>query len=194
MYTVKTPRTYEKKSSVEQKSGLGEGLFLIKTHVHVTIIIKMAARDILGIVNGLKLVVNSCANHTANEISHCASNSSLRPIIGSLCQTCENAWKGKDYDIDKIEFPGFPDDSFGGFPVEQNWESYQNTIPLSPVNGNGPFTGNGPSGTHRQLHTWCHQRRYLSEVANSVPLNNPKDKKKNSLNGKYKITDNQQVI
>ena len=188
MYTVKTRRTAKRRATwnrFQKNSGLGFMLIsLIKAQQHV----KMAARDILGIVNGLKLVVNSCANHTANEISHCASNSSLRPIIGSLCRTYEDAWKGKDYDLDQIEFPGFPDDSFGGFPVEPDWESHQNTVSSGPVNGNGA------SGTHRQLHTWCHQKRYLSGVANSVPLNNPKDKKKNLLNEKYKITDNQQVI
>ena len=169
----------------------------------------MAARDVLGLVKGVRLVLNSYVNNTAVEVRHCLYNSSVRPVVSYVCQTCEGLWKENDYDLNDTDFPGFPDDSFGGFPIESGWQVPDLEVPPVSVSSNGigdqnksraengsvsrngSVSGNGTTTGYgrRQLHTWCYRKRFQSSTASSVPETEDGKKKK-----KYKITDNQQVI
>ena len=132
-------------------------------------------------MNGLKLVLDSYVKNAAVEARYCLNNSSFRPVVSYACQNYENVWNEKDYDLDSIEFPGFPDDSFGGFPMEQMQQDV--TIPAQVVDI--PPNNNNGRG-RRQLHTWSssntfYHKRYCTESKSEIKHN------------KYKITDNQQV-
>ena len=160
---------------MEGETNGARGRVLNKAHRYAYY--KMAAKDILGLVNGLKLVLDCYVKNTAVEAKHCLNNSSFRPVVGYVCQSYENIWKETDYVLENIEFPGFPDD---GFPLESQWKD-SGTIPAQVVN---MPPNNGIAG-HRQLHTWCraYHVRYCHSTSEDSEINRMK----------YKITNNQQV-
>ena len=153
----------------------------------------MAAKDLLGVIKGLRLVLSSCGNNTVVEATHVLNNSSLRPILSTFCRSCEKeSWEWKDTDLEIPDFPEFGGESLDGAFKEVDWDTSDLLKPSGvadiPSNGNSVSDYNGK----RQFHTWC-RRRYQTD-AESAADTNIKRTERQGIKKDYRITRNQQVL
>ena len=171
--------------------------------------LKMAAKDLIGILNGLRMVLTSGCVSATTEAKHILNNSSLQPIVGSLCQTCCHYWM-QDTESDIPDFSAFDESALGG----SNWSGwktknyqpdteiletnskthYINTTSDSKFNKSDVMKSINSNRT-RKLHTWCY-RRYHTNADSSVrsPIGSKEITNENSEKVKYHRKRNQQVF